>query len=131
GGARRRRPAPAGPPPRRPRAPAGGGRGPRGDRRAQTAHPLARRRRPRIRRAQRRPRSRRDLAPLDPAAKDLGIDRREGAAHFYELLLDGDVASNSGNWQWVAGTGADPRPARTFNPTLQGTRYDPDGDYHR
>jgi deoxyribodipyrimidine photo-lyase len=63
--------------------------------------------------------------------KDLGIDWREGAAHFYELLLDGDVASNSGNWQWVAGTGADTRPGRIFNPTLQAKRFDPSGDYVR
>ena len=45
--------------------------------------------------------------------KDLGIDWREGARHFFDLLLDGDVAQNVGNWQWVAGTGrrhaAEPR----------------------
>jgi deoxyribodipyrimidine photo-lyase len=63
--------------------------------------------------------------------KDLAIDWREGAAHFYELLLDGDVASNSGNWQWVAGTGADTRSGRIFNPTLQARRFDPSGDYVR
>jgi deoxyribodipyrimidine photo-lyase len=63
--------------------------------------------------------------------KDLGVDWREGAAHFYELLLDGDVASNSGNWQWVAGTGADTRPGRIFNPSLQAKRFDPNGDYVR
>jgi deoxyribodipyrimidine photo-lyase len=63
--------------------------------------------------------------------KDLGIDWRAGAAHFYELLLDGDVASNSGNWQWVAGTGADTRPGRIFNPMLQAKRFDPNGDYVR
>ena len=43
--------------------------------------------------------------------KQLGIDWRRGAAHFFEHLVDGDVANNTGNWQWVAGTGAD--PART------------------
>lgn len=64
-------------------------------------------------------------------AKQLEIDWRIGAAHFMEHLLDGDVASNSGNWQWVAGTGADPRPNRTFNPTRQGRIHDPDGDYVR
>ena len=42
-----------------------------------------------------------------------------GARHFYELLLDGDVAQNAGNWQWVAGTGTDSRPNRVFNPTAQ------------
>jgi len=63
--------------------------------------------------------------------KDLNIDWREGAAHFALLLLDGDVASNVGNWQWVAGTGVDTRPGRIFNPTLQGLRYDPSGEYVR
>jgi deoxyribodipyrimidine photo-lyase len=51
--------------------------------------------------------------------KDLGIDWRTGARHFYDLLLDGDVAQNAGNWQWVAGTGTDARPNRIFNPTAQ------------
>jgi deoxyribodipyrimidine photo-lyase len=46
-------------------------------------------------------------------------------------LIDGDAASNSGNWQWVAGTGADTRPNRTFNPTRQGKLHDPDGQYVR
>ena len=63
--------------------------------------------------------------------KDLNIDWREGAAHFARHLVDGDVASNVGNWQWVAGTGVDTRPGRIFNPTRQGQRYDPNGDYVR
>jgi deoxyribodipyrimidine photo-lyase len=63
--------------------------------------------------------------------KDLRIDWREGAAHFQELLLDGDVASNSGNWQWIAGTGADTRPGRIFNPWRQAARFDPAGEYVR
>ena len=63
--------------------------------------------------------------------KDLRIDWREGAAHFDAVLRDGDVSANAGNWQWVAGTGVDTRPGRIFNPTLQGRRYDPDGDYVR
>jgi deoxyribodipyrimidine photo-lyase len=63
--------------------------------------------------------------------KHLYVDWRLGAAHFSELLIDGDLASNTGNWQWVAGTGADTRPNRVFNPTLQAKRYDPDGDYVR
>jgi deoxyribodipyrimidine photo-lyase len=62
---------------------------------------------------------------------DLGIDWRAGAGHFYDLLVDGDVASNSGNWQWVAGTGVDTRPGRRFNPTLQAKKRDPDGAYIR
>jgi deoxyribodipyrimidine photo-lyase len=62
----------------------------------------------------------------------LGLDWRAGAAHFFEQLLDGDVASNVGNWQWVAGTGVDPRPyMRTYNPVLQARRHDPEGRYVR
>ena len=63
--------------------------------------------------------------------KDLGIDWREGARHFFDLLLDGDVAQNIGNWQWVAGTGVDTRPNRVFNPTLQLERLDPNAEYVR
>jgi deoxyribodipyrimidine photo-lyase len=64
-------------------------------------------------------------------AKHLYLDWRLGAAHFAEHLVDGDVANNTGNWQWVAGTGADTRPNRVFNPTRQAHRYDPEGDYVR
>ncbi|MEU7744404.1 deoxyribodipyrimidine photo-lyase [Nonomuraea sp. NPDC049158] len=63
--------------------------------------------------------------------KHLRIDWRAGAAHFFELLLDGDVADNFGNWQWVAGTGNDTRPNRTFNPIRQARRFDPEGRYVR
>ncbi len=63
--------------------------------------------------------------------KDLGIDWRLGAAHFFEWLVDGDAANNAGNWQWVAGTGNDPRPNRVFNPLRQALRFDPRGDYVR
>jgi deoxyribodipyrimidine photo-lyase len=63
--------------------------------------------------------------------KNLGIDWRAGAAHFDELLVDGDPASNAGNWQWVAGTGTDTRPNRRFNPIRQARRFDPDGTYVR
>ncbi len=63
--------------------------------------------------------------------KDLGIDWREGARHFFDLLLDGDIAQNIGNWQWVAGTGVDTRPNRIYNPTAQLKKLDPDGDYVR
>jgi deoxyribodipyrimidine photo-lyase len=61
--------------------------------------------------------------------KHLYIDWRRGARHFFDLLLDGDVANNCLNWQWVAGTGTDSRPNRMFNPTLQQERYDPDLTY--
>ena len=64
-------------------------------------------------------------------AKHLYLDWRLGAAHFAQHLVDGDVASNTGNWQWVAGTGADTRPNRVFNPTRQARRFDPDGAYVR
>jgi deoxyribodipyrimidine photo-lyase len=63
--------------------------------------------------------------------KHLLLDWRLGARHFFELLVDGDVANNVGNWQWVAGTGTDTRPGRMFNPVLQAKRYDPDGTYVR
>jgi deoxyribodipyrimidine photo-lyase len=63
--------------------------------------------------------------------KDLGLDWRLGARHFLDLLVDGDIANNSGNWQWVAGTGNDTRPNRTFNAVRQALRFDPDGTYVR
>ena len=61
--------------------------------------------------------------------KDLHLDWRLGEAHFMEHLLDGDVGSNNGGWQWVASTGTDPAPSfqRLFNPTRQQERFDPDG----
>ena len=63
--------------------------------------------------------------------KDLHLDWRLGARHFLRWLVDGDVANNSGNWQWVAGTGNDTRPNRVFNPLRQAERFDPHGDYVR
>jgi deoxyribodipyrimidine photo-lyase len=64
--------------------------------------------------------------------KDLLIDWREGARFFFELLVDGDPASNNGGWQWAASTGTDPQPYfRIFNPTSQGRRWDPKGRYVR
>ncbi len=63
--------------------------------------------------------------------KTLGIHWRHGARHFSDLLVDGDLASNTGNWQWVAGTGADPRRNRILNPLRQAERFDPRGDYVR
>jgi deoxyribodipyrimidine photo-lyase len=63
--------------------------------------------------------------------KDLGIDWRAGAAHFSRHLVDGDLASNTGNWQWAAGTGADTRPHRRLSPQRQAERFDPDGLYVR
>jgi deoxyribodipyrimidine photo-lyase len=63
--------------------------------------------------------------------KDLYVDWRQGAWHFWDLLSDGDVANNAGNWQWVAGTGNDTRPNRVLNPVRQAERFDPDGVYVR
>jgi deoxyribodipyrimidine photo-lyase len=63
--------------------------------------------------------------------KDLYVDWRLGAAHFFDLLVDGDLACNAGNWQWVAGTGNDTRPNRVLNPLRQARRFDPRGDYVR
>lgn len=64
--------------------------------------------------------------------KDLLIDWRKGERFFRRMLLDGDVAQNVGNWQWVAGTGTDAAPYfRVFNPVTQSRRFDPDGTYIR
>ncbi|EGX56900.1 deoxyribodipyrimidine photo-lyase [Streptomyces zinciresistens K42] len=64
-------------------------------------------------------------------AKTLYVDWRVGARHFLDLLVDGDIANNQLNWQWVAGTGTDTRPNRVLNPVAQARRYDPDGGYVR
>jgi deoxyribodipyrimidine photo-lyase len=62
--------------------------------------------------------------------KDLHLPWQWGARWFMQHLVDGDLASNSHGWQWVAGTGTDAAPYfRVFNPWLQQERYDPDGSY--
>jgi deoxyribodipyrimidine photo-lyase len=62
--------------------------------------------------------------------KHLLIDWREGAAWFWDTLVDADLANNTMGWQWTAGSGADAAPYfRIFNPTLQGERFDKKGDY--
>jgi deoxyribodipyrimidine photo-lyase len=64
--------------------------------------------------------------------KDLHIDWRRGEQHFFDHLIDADIASNNGGWQWTAGTGTDASPwFRIFNPVLQGEKFDPDGAYVR
>ncbi|MEV0318335.1 cryptochrome/photolyase family protein [Streptomyces sp. NPDC050658] len=63
--------------------------------------------------------------------KTLYVDWRIGARYFLELLVDGDVANNQLNWQWVAGTGTDTRPHRVLNPVIQGRRFDPRGTFVR
>lgn len=62
--------------------------------------------------------------------KHLRLSWREGAAWFWDTLVDADLASNSLGWQWAGGCGADAAPYfRIFNPMLQGARFDPDGQY--
>jgi len=65
--------------------------------------------------------------------KDLGIDWRWGERWFMRMLLDGDEASNNGNWQWIASVGTDPAPVfrRIYNPARQLDSYDRDGRYVR
>jgi deoxyribodipyrimidine photo-lyase len=64
--------------------------------------------------------------------KDLLIDWRKGERFFRHHLVDGDVAQNAGNWQWVAGTGPDAAPYfRVFNPITQSKKFDADGAYVR
>ncbi len=60
---------------------------------------------------------------------ELELDWRYGAAWFEHQLVDYDVAVNWGNWQYIAGVGADPRGGRHFNLTKQQEIYDPDGHY--
>jgi deoxyribodipyrimidine photo-lyase len=65
-------------------------------------------------------------------SKDLFLDWREGERWFMRNLVDGDLANNNGGWQWSASVGADAQPYfRVFNPTSQGERFDPEGDFVR
>lgn len=62
--------------------------------------------------------------------KDLLIDWRWGEAYFAKKLLDFELASNNGGWQWAAGTGVDAAPYfRIFNPASQARKFDADGTY--
>ncbi|WP_024795047.1 cryptochrome/photolyase family protein [Tomitella biformata] len=64
--------------------------------------------------------------------KDLHLPWWRGARHFMAHLVDGDLASNQHGWQWTAGCGTDAAPYfRVFNPTAQGERFDPTGEYVR
>jgi deoxyribodipyrimidine photo-lyase len=65
--------------------------------------------------------------------KELGIDWRRGEQHFMSLLLDGDMCSNNGNWQWIASVGVDPQPVsrRILSPSRQQEKFDPTGAYVR
>lgn len=65
-------------------------------------------------------------------SKHLLIDWRWGEAYFAEKLLDYELATNNGSWQWAAGTGADAAPYfRIFNPFRQAERFDPEMKYIR
>lgn len=64
--------------------------------------------------------------------KDLHLPWQWGARWFLEQLVDGDMANNQHGWQWCAGCGTDAAPYfRVFNPTTQGQKFDPAGDYVR
>jgi deoxyribodipyrimidine photo-lyase len=64
--------------------------------------------------------------------KDLHLPWQWGARWFLEQLVDGDMANNQHGWQWTAGSGTDAAPYfRVFNPTTQGEKFDPAGDYVR
>jgi deoxyribodipyrimidine photo-lyase len=62
-------------------------------------------------------------------AKDLNIDWRYGADWFESQLIDYDVYSNWGNWNYVSGVGSDPRKERRFNIALQAQKYDKNAEY--
>jgi deoxyribodipyrimidine photo-lyase len=62
--------------------------------------------------------------------KHLHVDWRRGERWYRSHLVDGDLSSNAGGWQWVAGTGLDAAPYfRVINPLLQEQRFDPRGEY--
>ncbi|MEB3160038.1 MAG: DASH family cryptochrome [Synechocystis sp.] len=63
--------------------------------------------------------------------KNLGLDWRSGAAWFESCLIDYDVCSNWGNWNYTAGIGNDAREFRYFNIMKQAQQYDPQGEYVR
>ncbi len=64
--------------------------------------------------------------------KDLLVDWRQGERYFADKLIDFDLASNNGGWQWAASTGCDAQPYfRIFNPVTQSERFDADGRFIR
>jgi deoxyribodipyrimidine photo-lyase len=65
-------------------------------------------------------------------SKNLLLDWRKGEAWFMARLIDGDLASNNGGWQWSASTGSDAVPYfRVFNPETQSLKFDPHGRFLR
>lgn len=63
--------------------------------------------------------------------KDLVIQPQWGEKYFMQHLIDGDVSSNNGGWQWSASSGMDSKPLRIFNPASQAQKFDPDAEYIR
>lgn len=64
--------------------------------------------------------------------KDLLVNYKRGESYFADRLLDFELASNNGGWQWVASVGADAQPYfRIFNPLLQSKKFDPKGEFIR
>jgi deoxyribodipyrimidine photo-lyase len=64
--------------------------------------------------------------------KHLLIGWQDGAAWFWDTLVDADLANNTLGWQWVAGCGADAAPYfRIFNPSIQAEKFDSEGEYRR
>jgi deoxyribodipyrimidine photo-lyase len=61
--------------------------------------------------------------------KDLGLEWWWGAMYFESQLIDYEVCSNWGNWNYLAGIGTDPREDRYFNPVSQAKKYDPDAEF--
>ena len=61
--------------------------------------------------------------------KDLLLNPQLGEKYFSQKLIDGDLSSNNGGWQWSASSGMDPKPVRIFNPASQGKKFDPEGEY--
>ncbi|MGB3758253.1 MAG: FAD-binding domain-containing protein [Rivularia sp. (in: cyanobacteria)] len=63
--------------------------------------------------------------------KDLLLNPQLGEKYFMQRLIDGDLSSNNGGWQWSASSGMDPKPVRIFNPASQAQKFDCEGEYIR